>query len=261
MKVKYIHESLTVYKYCKQNCLKYNDVIRSILYYINKGNISNLNDVINKVLDKYMILKERKLISKTFLDVLNDNINVLYVCKVLNINRNAIYKVHDFGFSIRDSIIIIYFLSDLSKKEKSISIKRINQIKQEIEFQSYTNDISYLVCYYYLGYNTSDKIFSLINKMLKNLIYKSANNFGIKRIYNYIDDIMSDLFIKILQMLINKKILLSFSFQIKRYIYITTKFFIYEEMNKIRITEQERHLEDEIGEGIILMDVIDSNCY
>lgn len=97
--------------------------------------------------------------------------------------------------------------------------------------------------------------------MLKNLIYKSANNFGIKRIYNYIDDIMSDLFVKILLMLKNKKILLSVSFQIKQYIYITAKFFIYEEIKKIKITEREKHLEDKIDEGRILMDVIDSNCY
>ncbi len=261
MEVKYYYQTATVYHFCKISKLIYKNVVRSILYYTKKypKHAQSLKETIDMVIQKQLILTERKIKKETFLDILNNKVNITKSAKKLNINIQAIYKLKKYGFSSKESMIILYFLADIHIKERKISIKRIQQILQELQNHNYTKDYAYLFCYYYLGYDTKINIIELASSMWRYSIYSVANYYCVKITPEDLDDIIQNINIKILGMITERKILLNDSPKIKNYIYKSGKKPIYDAIKERKIYTHQAHLEDQIGENRILMDVIPSS--
>ncbi len=167
MEVKYNYQNTTLYQFCKINGFIYKNIIASILYYTKRYQkySQNKNEAIDMVIGRQTILAERRIKKNAFLAILNDRFNITKIAKVLHINIQAIYKLKKYGFSLRQSMIILYFLADYDIEDRRISIKRIRHILEELKIQNYTKEYAYLFCYYYLGYDTQTHIVTLSSPM------------------------------------------------------------------------------------------------
>ncbi len=258
MEVKYHYQDITVYLFCKINELIYKNVIGSILYYKKRymNYAQDINRTIDMVLKKQIILTERKKQKIAFLEILNNEINITKGAKALNINVQAVYKLKKYGFSAKDSIIILYFLADCNIQDRKISKKRINEILNELKSYNYTKDYAHLFCYYYLECDTITHIINLSKSMLTYNIHSVANYYCMKLTPEDLEDILQNINMKIIEMINEKKILLNGSSQIKSYIYKSVKKQIYDSLKEIKMYANQAHFEDEIGENRTLMDII-----
>lgn len=259
----YFYNDFTLYKACLNILyISYNDVTRSIRYYLkrysNKYSLSNIDELINFLVGKYLMLKKRKQQRDVLIKVINnENLNIKYVSNVLKVNYKRIFELTKYGYCKNHSILIIYFIGDIFSEFKSISQNKIKMILNS-EYQESVSDINELICFYYI--NKSDiiveKIINLYSIKFRKWIQKISNQYfgGIKS-WN-IDDIVSDLYIFLLQLLKDNRIIMNNSCQINSYIFKTMRGLIYKKLIEIKKLNFEFHLEDNITEDLTFLDVL-----
>ena len=256
---KYFYNSLTIYMYCKYKEYNYQSVTRSIRYRISKYKDKNhtLEYIINEVINIYTIRKKRKIIRSIIIN--NDYpINVNKICKELQIYRNSVYKVMKHHFTIRESIIIIYFLHDIEKQQISISEKNINKIIYELNNNCYTKELKNLFCYKYLGYDTKYDIYNELQKSFLKIAKRKTILYFQHADNSLMQDFTNEFYIFLCNLLEEVKIISSINYQLK---WSTIKYayrFMFDILKNEKRNQNMYHLEQEIKENYTLMDTVGS---
>ena len=241
--------------YCKEYNLGYSNVIYSIHYYKKKE--YNMDKIIDKVILRYLKLKELKRIKEIFhyLDN-NSKINLSYVARELNLNYNSLRKIKKYGFTLEQSIKILWFLSDeKDKNEKlSISIKQLKKIYNILSFKGNDNlDDMFIICFISIGYN--EYYHSFIEKRkpyFTRLIFKYLTIFGLNK--NLFSDIYQDLVLKQIE-IFNRNCSRNIP-QIMKYYNLCLRGFLIKELKKIKNEVNNLSLYDNKYDDLIYLDTI-----
>lgn len=182
---KYFYKDKTVYNYCKTNELMYQNVTMSIRYYNKKTN-KDLNEIIDRVIIKYLKLKEIKRIKRVFIYIKNSSkLNLTYISKELNLNYNALKRIESFKFTKEQSIKILWFLSDKKDKEGklAISTKQIKKICKILRTKEVIKiDDLFIICFINIGYEDYYNLFlEKRKKYMTKLIFRYLNLFNLNK--------------------------------------------------------------------------------
>lgn len=261
----YFFEETTLYKACKNYlCINYDNVTKSIRYYLkkhsNEYSLTNMTELIFFLVNKYKILKIRRQQKKIISDIINNlKVNIRYASKVLKINYKKIYQLKKYQYSIREALLIIYFMGDIEKEIKSITTKRLKQISNTSYLEK-TNKVNELLCIYYLTKDSLiyERIFNLYYDKFKRLIYKVSRMFYLKLQVFDVEDIMVDLKIKLIEVLKDSRIVGNNAKQIDSYVSKTMFGVTYKKIFEMKMLSKEIHLEDKIYDDLTYLDIIPS---
>lgn len=260
---KYFYNSITVYKFCKIEFLNYKNVTRSIRYFVKKyeNDEKSLSYIIEKVINKYIDLRNKKQEYNAVIETINNKINISKLCKELSISIKSAYNVIANGFSKKNSIIMIYFLYDKCFKNKSISINTIKNIQAEIYTKKYTYDLRHLFCYYFMDIEIDSMINSIYfycEHIYEKAYKKAAHELGIKiKEYN-IFDFKNEMFLTLKYMLLNFKIIKDSEELLERKIYSVSLSKAFSYVKSIKDNFYLKSLDDDIFKNKTLYDLIPS---
>ncbi|MCM1371004.1 MAG: hypothetical protein NC181_03845 [Clostridium sp.] len=191
----FLYNGVKLYEYCEENFLNYKLLRKSILYHQKVKNLP-LDTIISRVIKFYLRKKEFNKYKNNFEQINEyENFNVYRITKELNINYSAFYRLLKMGYSKKEIMYIIWFLHDKEENGLSISIGKLNYIKNIIDNNDYDSidDFMVLLTLFKLGYISDEKLFNYRIKYLKILITRYVTIYRIDR--NLIEDIINDIYI------------------------------------------------------------------
>lgn len=233
MKPKYkMPNGVTVYHFCMEKAIPYNNVHRSIRYRLKKYPEKSLDEIISDVIEIYLKLYQNKKIINFIKKMEETNFNILLISKTLNIEWRALYKVVGYGFSKREAFYILWFLYDIKSSTGRISISK-KQILKLIELQKrYKFDGKVDLRFIFVLVKMEDEkalnyLLNVRSKTIKGIIRKNVFNDDYYR--NYGEDILSELIMQ--EWVLYQKIYLNNIPQIMKYLNKTAKYAVINYVN------------------------------
>ena len=260
MKKKYFYDNITVYKYCKVNELPYSNITYSFRYYMKKE-IYSLDKIIEKIISKYLVKRERIKIIRFVNNLeISNKYNFSLISRYLNLDYFAMWKLCKLGFSKKEAFYIVWFLSDKTnkKEKKTISLHKLkdflsiinnNQINEQTPFM-------YLITLFKMG-NIEASNYLLLQRLhiLEIIVKKNMRLRQIKM--EYFDDFKQEVIMN--EMMLYSKIVLNVDLQIYKYLNIYAKYKVINLVKSGTIYQNLIHLEDEKYDGKTYLDFIDNN--
>lgn len=202
--VKYRYETETVYRFYQRNGMNYRNFIQVVLYQ-KKNHNKDLTTIIENTIQMHLRKKEFRRIEQIFMNLYDHpTTNISYIARELNLNYRSIFKIRNHHFSIIESIIILWYLSDRkdSKGRLRISQRQIMKTMNILNHETQNIDEIYLICFIKMGKSEYyNKFLNERQKYFTKLIYTYLN------IYHVNQDYFSDIYqeISLLQVTILNK--------------------------------------------------------
>lgn len=203
-KTKYFYQNVPVYTYCKKSDLTYINVAHCIKYHLNKNQKCTHQELIDRIIEKYLAKQEIQKLKKTILYLEKQpKVNMTNVARTLKINYQAIIKIKACGFNNVQALKILVFLSDKIDHQGNTSItkKQLEKIQDLLQNKekAIRADLMCLICLINLGYEDYyDAFLTQRQRYLKKLIYNRTQNVFTKKelLKSIFEDLYQDLMIK-----------------------------------------------------------------
>lgn len=244
--VKYSFLGFSLRSYCKWAKIQYEYVLNGIRYCLHSEKYKNwsLEEIIYYSIQKRLKRKAIRKVQNTFYDLLENIFTIEEVCCIFHISKSFICKARRYGFSIQQSILLIYFFGDIYfNEEKRISNLKIKEVKMKIQKEEYGEDLAELFGFYYLGANVTNTLYDKMNKRFTSTIYKLSHIYGVN-VSNSLFDILQEIQCILWRQIKKNRICLANSQQISAYCYKCVIFKIYSLLNHIKKESIQNHLED-----------------